>query len=313
MPCSRCPAKARAWTRSGRACPPASPAGPGSTPCPPPPSSKRRRPTSPGPRSRRRTPAARLSALRASLGTSRARLFGLHAKLSASHAKLSARRASLGTSPAKPRCSAAGVPGSAPEPTAATAHPLRPSPARSASIARMKRWGLGSRRGRDPHVPLRSLPAMDAGGRSRDRDAVEGAALPRLVSLFLTQNPGRMDRSCPLTPWSGSIGWPCLSRFPLRQRRGSHRAPRPAPDHFASRHGMPTPKVPANPPGPPQRSASAHPRGPLSDRRCPHCAGPLTIIAAIEPRPRDRRDPFGLPARAPPRSPARSFDRFQMA
>ncbi|MGH8510782.1 MAG: transposase, partial [Gammaproteobacteria bacterium] len=49
--------------------------------------------------------------------------------------------------------------------------------------------------------------------------------------------------------------------------------------------------------------------------RCSHCGGILTIIAAIE-------DPtviakilahLGLSARAPPRSPARPFDRFQLA
>jgi Zn-finger nucleic acid-binding protein len=49
--------------------------------------------------------------------------------------------------------------------------------------------------------------------------------------------------------------------------------------------------------------------------QCPQCGGTLTILAAIE-------DPsviakilahLGLPARAPPRSPARSFDRLQMA
>jgi hypothetical protein len=48
---------------------------------------------------------------------------------------------------------------------------------------------------------------------------------------------------------------------------------------------------------------------------CPQCGGPLTIIAIIE-------DPtviakilahLGLPIRAPPRSPARAFDRLQMA
>ena len=49
--------------------------------------------------------------------------------------------------------------------------------------------------------------------------------------------------------------------------------------------------------------------------QCPHCGGTLKIIAAIE-------DPtviakilphLGLSARAPPRSPARSFNRFHMA
>ena len=47
---------------------------------------------------------------------------------------------------------------------------------------------------------------------------------------------------------------------------------------------------------------------------CPHCGGTMKIIAAIE-------DPtviakilahLGLPTRAPPRSPARSFDLFEM-
>jgi len=50
-------------------------------------------------------------------------------------------------------------------------------------------------------------------------------------------------------------------------------------------------------------------------KHCPHCGGTLKIIAAIE-------DPtviakilphLGLSARAPPRSPARSFNRFHMA
>ena len=49
--------------------------------------------------------------------------------------------------------------------------------------------------------------------------------------------------------------------------------------------------------------------------RCPHCGGTLKIIAAIV-------DPsviakilahLGLPTRAPPRAPARSFDLFEMA
>ncbi|MBA2593545.1 MAG: hypothetical protein H0U97_15375 [Gammaproteobacteria bacterium] len=48
---------------------------------------------------------------------------------------------------------------------------------------------------------------------------------------------------------------------------------------------------------------------------CPHCGGPLKIIAAIEHPPVIAKilTHLGLPARAPPRSPARSFDRFQMA
>jgi hypothetical protein len=48
---------------------------------------------------------------------------------------------------------------------------------------------------------------------------------------------------------------------------------------------------------------------------CPHCGGPLTIIAAIEHPPVIAKilAHLGLPARAPPRSPARSFDRFPMA
>ncbi|MGQ0592784.1 MAG: transposase, partial [Gammaproteobacteria bacterium] len=48
---------------------------------------------------------------------------------------------------------------------------------------------------------------------------------------------------------------------------------------------------------------------------CPHCGGPLTIIAAIEHPPVIAKilAHLGLPARAPPRSPARSLDRFPMA
>jgi hypothetical protein len=48
---------------------------------------------------------------------------------------------------------------------------------------------------------------------------------------------------------------------------------------------------------------------------CPHCGGPLTIIAAIEDPPVIAKilTHLGLSARAPPRSPARSFDRLQMA
>jgi hypothetical protein len=47
---------------------------------------------------------------------------------------------------------------------------------------------------------------------------------------------------------------------------------------------------------------------------CPHCGGPLKIIAAIEhPSVIAKIRHLGLSARAPPRSPARSFDRFQMA
>ncbi len=47
---------------------------------------------------------------------------------------------------------------------------------------------------------------------------------------------------------------------------------------------------------------------------CPHCGGPLMIIAAIEHPPVIAKilAHLGLSARAPPRSPARSFDRFPM-
>jgi hypothetical protein len=48
---------------------------------------------------------------------------------------------------------------------------------------------------------------------------------------------------------------------------------------------------------------------------CPHCGDPSTIIAAIE-HPlviAQILNPLGLPVRVPPRSPARSFDRFQTA
>ncbi len=49
--------------------------------------------------------------------------------------------------------------------------------------------------------------------------------------------------------------------------------------------------------------------------QCPQCGGPLMIIAAIEHPPVIAKilAHLGLPARAPPRSPARSFDRFPMA
>jgi Putative transposase len=49
--------------------------------------------------------------------------------------------------------------------------------------------------------------------------------------------------------------------------------------------------------------------------QCPQCSGTLTIIAAIEHPPVITKilTHLGLPARAPPRSAARSFDRLQMA
>jgi hypothetical protein len=48
---------------------------------------------------------------------------------------------------------------------------------------------------------------------------------------------------------------------------------------------------------------------------CSQCGGPLKIIAAIEHPSVIAKilTHLGLPARAPPRSPARSFDRLQMA
>ena len=47
--------------------------------------------------------------------------------------------------------------------------------------------------------------------------------------------------------------------------------------------------------------------------QCPQCGGTLTIIAAIEHPPVIAKflTHLGLSARAPPRSPARSFDRLQ--
>jgi hypothetical protein len=50
-------------------------------------------------------------------------------------------------------------------------------------------------------------------------------------------------------------------------------------------------------------------------KQCPQYGGTLTILAAIEHPPVIAKifTHLGLPARAPPRSPARSFDRFQMA
>ena len=49
--------------------------------------------------------------------------------------------------------------------------------------------------------------------------------------------------------------------------------------------------------------------------QCPQCGGTLTILAAIEDPPVIAKilTHLGLPARAPPRSPARSFDRLQRA
>ena len=48
---------------------------------------------------------------------------------------------------------------------------------------------------------------------------------------------------------------------------------------------------------------------------CPNCGGSLKIIAAIEDPPGIAKilTHLGLSARAPPRSPARSFDRLLMA
>ena len=48
---------------------------------------------------------------------------------------------------------------------------------------------------------------------------------------------------------------------------------------------------------------------------CPRCGGPLKIIAAIEHPPVIAKilTHLGLPARAPPRSPARAFNRTQLA
>ena len=49
--------------------------------------------------------------------------------------------------------------------------------------------------------------------------------------------------------------------------------------------------------------------------QCPQCGGTLKIIAAIEHPPVIAKilTHLGLPARAPPRAPARAFDRLQMA
>ena len=49
--------------------------------------------------------------------------------------------------------------------------------------------------------------------------------------------------------------------------------------------------------------------------QCPQCGGTLKLIAAIEDPPMIAKilTHLGLSARAPPRSPARPFDRFQMA
>jgi hypothetical protein len=48
---------------------------------------------------------------------------------------------------------------------------------------------------------------------------------------------------------------------------------------------------------------------------CPHCGGPLKIIAAIQNPSAITRilAHLGLPTRAPPRAPARSFDPFAIA
>jgi hypothetical protein len=49
--------------------------------------------------------------------------------------------------------------------------------------------------------------------------------------------------------------------------------------------------------------------------QCPQCGGTLKLIAAIEDPPVIAKilTHLGLSARAPPRSPAWPFDRFQMA
>ena len=59
----------------------------------------------------------------------------------------------------------------------------------------------------------------------------------------------------------------------------------------------------------------SHPKPDRNIEQCPQYGGTLTIIAAIEPLPVIAKilAHLGLPARAPPRSPARAFDRFQMA
>ena len=53
----------------------------------------------------------------------------------------------------------------------------------------------------------------------------------------------------------------------------------------------------------------------IDSEQCPQCGGTLTILAAIEDPPVIAKilTHLGLSARAPPRSPARSFDRLQMA
>ena len=68
--------------------------------------------------------------------------------------------------------------------------------------------------------------------------------------------------------------------------------------------------------GAPERMSWARPRKRVFDidiEHCPNCGGALKIIAAIEDPPVIIKilSHLGLPARAPPRAPARRFDLFQ--
>jgi hypothetical protein len=84
----------------------------------------------------------------------------------------------------------------------------------------------------------------------------------------------------------------------MRTVASSEKPPPPAPVRCVSEQGF-----------------SLHAELNIDIEQCPQCGGALKLIAAI-------LDPtviakilahLGLPIRAPPRSPARSFDLFQMA
>jgi hypothetical protein len=256
-----------------------------------PPSSRRRPTRLAGAASSRpglRAPAARLSASRADRRALRARLFSSLAKLKAlraslgtSRARLSARRASLGTSPAKPRCSATGVPGSVREPTVGHRPPFSSLSRTLVQHSPDEYDGAWNRRARDPRIPLRSLRATDAGGRSRDHDSLRVQCSD--ASRVPCPNPARRAdhalahvRSPP-----GSAGWPCSSRLPWRQRRRStslHHdryriVPRPGTGYRSQSAWQPA--------GPPQRSASASIGVPFSSSLCGRRGGPLATVTLV--------------------------------
>ena len=98
----------------------------------------------------------------------------------------------------------------------ATVHPFRPCPARSASIARMNTMGPGGTGGHGaPRIPLRSLRAMDAGGRSRDHDSLKvqrSGASP--VPCPNPGSDGQIVHSLTPLEWLDRVR--CSSRLPGR-------------------------------------------------------------------------------------------------